>query len=94
MGQTDHAGPLSISGEHQQRNVSQNRGDGLLVGRRLMDIKEASHYIGLQVDTVYRMVSHRRIPFVKVGRRTLFDVQLLDNWLAEHTVLPLPRKVA
>lgn len=100
MGQTDHAGPLSISGEQRQNSVSQktrHRGiqGGALGGeRRLMDIKEASHYIGLQVDTVYRMVSHRRIPFVKVGRRTLFDVRLLDNWLAEHTVLPLPRKVA
>ena len=100
MGQTDHAGLLSIREEHTQRNVSRktiHRGiqGGTLGGeRRLMDIKEASHYIGLQVDTVYRMVSHRRIPFVKVGRRTLFDVQLLDNWLAEHTMLPLPRKVA
>jgi excisionase family DNA binding protein len=55
-----------------------------------MDITEASRYIGLQVDTIYRMVSHRRIPFVKVGRRTMFDLQLLDDWLAQHTVLPTP----
>ena len=62
--------------------------------RRLMDIREASLYIGLQVDTIYRMVSQRRIPFVKVGRRTKFDVRLLDEWLERHTVLPTPPKVA
>ena len=62
--------------------------------RRLMDITEASLYIGLQVDTIYRMVSHRRIPFVKVGRRTMFDVHLLDDWLDQHTVLPTPPKGA
>lgn len=62
--------------------------------RRLIDIQEASLYIGLQVDTIYRMVSQRRIPFVKVGRRTKFDVRLLDEWLERHTVLPTPPKVA
>jgi len=62
--------------------------------RRLIDIKEASLYIGLQVDTIYHMVSQRRIPFVKVGRRTKFDVRLLDEWLERHTVLPTPQKVA
>lgn len=60
--------------------------------RRLIDIKEASLYIGLQVDTIYHMVSQRRIPFVKVGRRTMFDVRLLDEWLEKHTVLPSPER--
>ena len=64
------------------------------VSRRLMDITEASLYLGLQVDTIYRMVSQRRIPYVKVGRRTMFDVQLLDEWLVKHTVMPLPPMVA
>lgn len=66
----------------------------MLVGRRLFDIKEASDYIGLQVDTVYRMVSQRRIPFVKVGRRTMFNVRLLDDWLDDNTVLPVLQKAA
>lgn len=60
--------------------------------RRLLSIGQASEYLGLQVDTIYRMVSQRRIPFVKVGRRTMFDVRLLDDWLEKHTVLP--QKVA
>jgi excisionase family DNA binding protein len=67
---------------------------GTPTGRRLLGIKEASLYIGLQVDTIYRMVSQRRIPFIKVGRRTMFDVRLLDDWLAKHTVMPTPPKVA
>ena len=59
-----------------------------------MDINETSLYIRLQVDTIYRMVSQRRIPFVKVGRRTMFNVRLLDDWLAGNTVMPLVPKVA
>jgi excisionase family DNA binding protein len=62
--------------------------------RRLLDIKEASAYLGLQVDTIYRMVSQRRIPFIKVGRRTKFDIGLLNEWLTNNTVMPTPQKVA
>lgn len=100
MGQTDQPSCLSIRGANKYISVSQKtinrgvQGSTQFPGRRLMDIKEASLYIGLQVDTVYRMVSQRRIPFVKVGSRTMFNIRLLEDWLAEHTVLPLPRKAA
>ena len=70
------------------------QGKEVCVSPRLMDITEASVYIGLKVDTIYHMVSQRRIPFVKVGRRTMFDVRLLDEWLERHTVLPIPQKMA
>lgn len=75
-------------------NIEQwgRQGDTVSIPRRLMDITEASLYIGLQVDTIYRMVSQRRIPFVKVGRRTMFDMRLLDEWLDRHTVLPTAQK--
>jgi len=57
----------------------------------LLNIKEAAAYTGLSVHTIYTMVSQRRIPYVKVGRLTKFDRTLLDKWLHEHTVLPMPR---
>ena len=60
--------------------------------RRLLTIKEVAEYTGLSVHTLYTMVSQRRIPYVKVGRRTMFDVGLLDDWLKQHTVMPMPEK--
>ncbi len=57
----------------------------------LLNIKEAAAYTGLSVHTIYTMVSQRRIPYVKVGRLTKFDRTLLDKWLRDHTVLPVPR---
>ncbi len=59
---------------------------------RLMSIQEAAAYIGLAVPTLYTMVSQRRIPYVKVGRLTKFDLGLLDAWLKQHTVMPMPSK--
>ncbi len=62
------------------------------VQKRLISVQEAADYIGLSPDTVYTMVSQQRIPYVKVGRRTMFDVGLLDDWLKEHTVMPMPSR--
>ena len=57
--------------------------------RRLLTIKEVAGYTGLSVHTLYTMVSQRRIPYVKVGRLTKFDLRLLDDWISKNTVLPL-----
>ena len=62
--------------------------------RRLIAIDQAAEYTGLSKHTLYAMVSQRRIPYVKVGRRTMFDVSLLDDWLKQHTVMPMPEKTA
>jgi len=64
------------------------------IGNRLITVKEAAVYTGLSPDTLYTMVSQRRIPFVKVGRLTKFDRGLLDTWITQHTVMPLPSKVS
>lgn len=62
--------------------------------KRLLNIQEAASYTGVAVATLYRMVSQRRIPFTKVGRRTMFDVRLLDDWIKQHTVMPLALRAA
>jgi len=67
---------------------------GRPIERRLLTIREVANYTGLSVHTLYAMVSQRRIPFVKVGRLTKFDLRLLDDWLKQHTVMPMPEKRA
>lgn len=63
-----------------------------LLKRRLITIQEAAVYTGLSPHTLYTMVSQRRIPYVKVGRLTKFDLGLLDAWIKQHTVMPMPEK--
>lgn len=60
--------------------------------RRLVSIKDVAVYTGLSSHTLYTMVSQRRIPFVKVGRLTKFDLRLLDEWIAKNTMMPMPSK--
>jgi excisionase family DNA binding protein len=62
--------------------------------QHLMSVKEAAAYTGLSPHTIYTMVSQRRIPFIKVGRLVKFEQAMIDAWLKEHTVMPMPSKIA
>ncbi|MDK2742421.1 MAG: helix-turn-helix domain-containing protein [Nitrospira sp. BO4] len=61
------------------------------IERRLLNIEEASQYIGLSVHTLCAMTSQRRIPYVKVGRLTKFDREMLDKWIKQQTVMPVAK---
>jgi excisionase family DNA binding protein len=56
------------------------------VGKRLLNVKEAAGYLGLQVDTIYKKSRLPEIPSVKVGRALRFDVMELDRFIREHAV--------
>ena len=60
--------------------------------KRFLDVQEASDYLGLAQSTLYTMVSQRRIPFTKMGRRTKFDRKELERWLHSHSVDPIQQK--
>jgi len=57
-----------------------------MIQRRLLNITELSEMIGIKANTLYHWVSQRRVPFVKVGGRTKFDVIEIDKWIKESSV--------
>lgn len=54
--------------------------------RRLITAKEASQYLSLSTDTVYRMASLKKLPYLKIGDRVLFDAKALDHWIEKHMI--------
>jgi excisionase family DNA binding protein len=54
--------------------------------RRLITAKEASQYLGLSTDTVYRMAALKKLPYLKIGDRVLFDLRALDHWIEKHMI--------
>jgi len=60
--------------------------------RRLLTVQEVGEYLGIAKDTIYSQVSQRRIPYVKIGRLLKFDLKAIDEWIAQKTVMPMPRK--
>ena len=47
------------------------------VGKRLLNVREAAQYLGLEVDTIYKKARLRELPSVKVGRALRFDIRAL-----------------
>lgn len=55
---------------------------------RYLSIESASRYTALSISYLQKLTSRRRIPFIKAGRRALYDRVLLDKWMARRAVLP------
>ena len=53
---------------------------------RLLTMKQAAEYLGLQTATLYEWVSERKISYTKIGRLTKFDRRYLDKFIDQHTV--------
>ena len=54
--------------------------------RRLITAKEAGQYLSLSTDTIYRMAGLKKLPYLKIGDRVLFDVQALDRWIEKRMI--------
>ncbi len=55
------------------------------VAREVMDIRQASEYLGISGDTLYRYASEGFIPAFKLGNRWRFKKSLLDSWMDEKS---------
>ena len=49
--------------------------------REVMDIREASEYLGVSRETLYKYVYEEKIPAFKLGNRWKFKKTLLDSWM-------------
>ena len=56
------------------------------IGRRLLNVREAAQFLGLEVDTIYKKSRLREVPCVKVGRALRFDVKALERYIEQHTI--------
>jgi excisionase family DNA binding protein len=54
--------------------------------RRLITAKEASQYLSLSTDTIYQMAASKKLPYLKIGARVLFDIKSLDQWVDKHLI--------
>ena len=52
-------------------------------------VDEAAEYLGIARITLYKYVEARTVPFIKIGRRLLFDPEQLAAYRRERSVQPL-----
>jgi excisionase family DNA binding protein len=65
--------------------------------REVMNIRQASQYLGVSPDTLYKYVSEEKIPAFKLGNRWKFKKSLLDTWMENQSLsseMARPRKLS
>ncbi|PYX96594.1 MAG: DNA-binding protein [Acidobacteria bacterium] len=50
-----------------------------------MNIRQASQYLGVSPDTLYKYVYEEKIPAFKLGNRWKFKKTILDQWMEEKS---------
>lgn len=53
--------------------------------REVMGIREASEYLGVSRETLYKYVYEERIPAFKLGNRWKFKKTVLDRWMEKQS---------
>ena len=63
--------------------------------REVMNIRQASHYLGISPDTLYKYVSEEIVPAFRLGNRWKFKKSILDRWMEDRSLNggERPRKV-
>ena len=64
--------------------------------REVMNIRQASQYLGVSPDTLYKYVSEEKIPAFKLGNRWKFKKSILDTWMENKSLnseVPRPHKL-
>lgn len=49
--------------------------------KEVMTLREASQYLGISPDTLYKYLGEDKIPAFKLGNRWRFKKDLLDRWM-------------
>jgi len=79
----------------RRRDGSEEKTKGTMAdSREVMNIRQASQYLGVSPDTLYKYVGEQKIPAFKLGNRWRFKKSRLDQWMEEKSseMEPQPKR--
>jgi len=53
----------------------------MVEAREVMNLRQASQYLGVSTDTLYRYICEGEVPAFKLGNRWKFKKTILDRWM-------------
>lgn len=53
--------------------------------REVMDIRQASSYLGISPDSLYKYAADGLVPAFKLGNRWRFKRSLIDEWMSRQS---------
>jgi excisionase family DNA binding protein len=70
----------------QHAAAARPEGASMADAREVMNIRQASQYLGISPDTLYKYVSEETIPAFKLGNRWKFKKSILDSWMEDRSL--------
>lgn len=64
--------------------VNNSRHGPRMKEKKLLSIEEAAEFLSIPQNTIYQFTSKRIIPFIKLGRRLVFDKEELLEWVKQN----------
>lgn len=83
--------PTAPSGPEVRRGRPPTGTNGVPVVERLLTVADLAEILGAGTPYIYRLVSERRVPYLKVGHYVRFDPTDIAAWLARAKVPPARR---
>jgi excisionase family DNA binding protein len=74
---------------HAEDAITVERGTHAVVGAvmsRYFSVRHAARYLGRSEKALYHLVARRDVPFIKQGRRLIFDRVALEKWMQRGKV--------
>ncbi len=84
-------GPLKRNVRSPPRKRSETTRRASSERRPLLDVQDVATWLGVDVVFVRRLVSERRIPFLKIGKYVRFDPDEVLFWMDRMRVHPPAR---
>jgi excisionase family DNA binding protein len=72
-------------GSAEQEDLAEQAKGTMADSREVMNIRQASQYLGVSPDTLYKYVGEQKIPAFKLGNRWRFKKSKLDQWMEEKS---------
>lgn len=57
--------------------------------KNLIGIEKACELLNLKKPTIYKKICERKIPYIKLGGKVLFDLEKLEAWVNKHSIKPI-----
>lgn len=53
--------------------------------QKALNVKQLAEYLGVGMNTAYQVVKMPDFPALKLGKRIVIPVDLLENWITNQT---------
>jgi len=57
--------------------------------KRLLTIREAAGYLNVSTYFLYKLTADKKIPFLRMGRKILFDLNRINAFISNNSIEPV-----